>query len=67
MCVLSIELIWVQIYGKGKKNTNSGHSRGLILVQTVWYRYHKFSGQQVPVPKSRYRYPMFYFGLMLVF
>ena len=29
MCVLSIELIWVEKMEKGKKNTIFGHSRGL--------------------------------------
>ena len=34
MCVLSIELVWVEIYGKmgEKKTTISGHFRGLVLV-----------------------------------
>ena len=33
MCVLSIELVWVEIYGKmGEKTTISGHFRGLVPV-----------------------------------
>ena len=32
MRVLSIELVWVEYMEKGKKNTISGHSRGLVPV-----------------------------------
>ena len=61
MCALSIELVWVEKYGKmGEKQQFLGIFKG-------WYQYHKCSGRLVPVPKSRYRYPMFYFGSVLVF
>ena len=68
MCVLSIELVWVEIHGKmGEKPPFLGIFEGWYWYQTEWYRYHKCYGQLVPVPKSRYRYPMFYFGPALVF
>ena len=68
MCVLSIELVWVEIYGKiGEKPPFLGIFEGWYRYQTEWYRYHKCSGQLVPVPKSWYRYPMFYFAPVLVF
>ena len=52
MCVLSIELIWVEIYGKKEEKHNfwvfprSGtgtkqYGTGTILVLVDWYRYRK--------------------------
>ena len=68
MCVLSIELVWVEVYGKmGKKPPFLGIFEVWYQYQTVWYRYHMCSGRLVPVPKSQYRYPMFCFGPVLVF
>ena len=68
MCELSIELIWVEIYGKiGEKPPFLGIFEGWYQYQIEWYRYHKRSGQLVPVPKSRYRYRMLYFGPVFVF
>ena len=68
MCVLSIELVWVEIYEKmGEKPPFLGIFEGWYRYQIEWYRYHKCSGQLVPVLKRRYRYPMFYFGPALVF
>ena len=68
MCVLSIELVSVEIYGKmGEKPQFIGIFEGWYWYQTEWYRYHKCSGQLVSVPKRRYRYPMFCFGTMLIF
>ena len=68
MCVLSIELVLVEIYGKmGEKPPFLGIFEVWYLYQTVWYRYHMCSSRLVAVPKSRYRYPMFYFGPVLVF
>ena len=58
MCVLSIELILVEIYGKmEEKPPFLGIFEAWYWYQTVWYRYHMCSGQLVlvPVPKSRYR------------
>ena len=44
MCVLSIEWIWVKIYGKREEKTQFlGIFEGLYRYQTEWYRYHKFS------------------------
>ena len=53
MCVLSIELIWVEIYGKREEKHNfwafprSGtgtkqYGTGTILVLIDWYRYRLF-------------------------
>ena len=68
MCVLSIELVWVEIHGKmGEKPPFLGIFEVWYRYQTVWYRYHIGSGRLVPVPKGWYRYPMFYFGPVLVF
>ena len=68
MCVLSIELVWVEIYGKmGEKLPFLGIFKVWYQYQTVWYRYHMCFGRLVSVPKSRYRYPMFCFGPALVF
>ena len=68
MCVLSIELVWVEIYGKmGEKPPFLGIFEVWYRYLTVWYQYHMCSGQLVQVPKGRYRYPMFYFGPVLVF
>ena len=68
MCVLSIELVWVEIYGKmGEKPPFLGISEGWYQFQIEWYWYYKCFGQLVPVPKSRYRYPIFCFVLPLVF
>ena len=68
MCVLSIELVWEEIYGKiGEKLPFLGIFEFWYRYQTVWYLYHMCSSRLVPVPKSLYRYPMFYFGLALVF
>ena len=68
MCVLSIELVWVEIYGKmGEKPPFLGIFEGWYRYQIEWYRYHIGSGRLVPVPKGWYRYPMLYFGLVLVF
>ena len=65
MCVLSIELVWVEIYGKmGEKPLFLSIFEVWYQYQIVWYRYHMCSGQLVPVPKSR---SMFYFGPALVF
>ena len=68
MCVLSIELVWVEIYEKmGEKPPFLGIFEVWYWYQTVWYRYHMCSDRLVLVPKSQYRYPMFYFGPALVF
>ena len=32
MCISSIELVWVEKYGKREENTISGHSRGLVPI-----------------------------------
>ena len=70
-CVLSIELVLVEIYGQmGEKPPFLGIlgvGTGTILILVNWYRYHIDSGQLVPVPKIRYRYPMLCFGPVLVF
>ena len=58
MCVLSIELIWVEIYGKmGKKTTIYGHFRGLVSipnsvvsVQHVFWSTGTGTEKSVPVP-----------------
>ena len=61
MCVLSIELVYVKIYGKmGEKPPFLGIFEGWYQYQTVWYWYHIDSGRLVPVP-------MFCFGPVLVF
>ena len=60
MCVLSIELVWVEIYGK------MGEKPPFMGIFEVWYQYHMCSGRLVSVPKSRYPYPMFCFGPALV-
>ena len=68
MSVLSIELVWVEIYGKmGEKPPFLGFPEVWYRYQTVWYRYHIDSGRLVPIPNFWYRYPMFYFGPVLVF
>ena len=68
MCILSIELVWVEKYGKmGEKPPFLGIFEGWYRYQTEWYRYHIGSGQLVLVPKGWYRYPMFCFGPELVF
>ena len=68
MCVLSIELVWVEIYGKiGEKPPFLGIFEVWYRYQIVWYRYHMCYGRLVPVSKNRYQYPMFCFGLALVF
>ena len=61
MCVLSIELVWVEI------PPFLGIFEVWYQYQTVWYRYHICSGRLVPVLRSQYQYPMFYFGPALVF
>ena len=61
MCVLSIELVWVEIYGK------MGEKPLFLGFYEVWYRYHMCSDRLVPVPKSWYWYPMFCFEPALVF
>ena len=68
MCVLSIELIWVEIYGKREEKHNfwafprssigtkqSGTGTISVLVNWYWYR------------KVGTGTPMFYFGPTLVF
>ena len=51
MCVLSIELVWVEIYEKmGEKSPFLGIFEGWYRYQTEWYQYHKCSGRLVPVP-----------------
>ena len=51
MSVLSIELVWVEIYGKmGEKPPFLGIFEVWYRYQTVWYRYHSGYGQLVPVP-----------------
>ena len=58
MCVLSIELVWVEIYGKmGEKPPFLSIFEVWYRYQTVWYRYHMCSGRlvtgtekSVPVP-----------------
>ena len=51
MCVLSIELVWVEIYGKmGEKPPFLGIFEVWYWYQTVWYRYHMCSGRLVPTP-----------------
>ena len=68
MCVLSIDLVWVEIYGKmGEKPPFLGLFEVWYRYQTVWYRYHMCSGRLVLVPKSRYWYLMFCFGPALMF
>ena len=45
MCVLGIELVWVEIYGEmGEKPQFLGIFEGWYRYQTEWYRYHKCSG-----------------------
>ena len=60
-CVLSIELVWVEIYGKMRENPP------FMGIFGGWYRYHIGFGQLVPVPNFWYRYPIFCFGPVLVF
>ena len=61
MCILIVELIWVEKYGKlGEKTPFLGNFEGWYRYQTEWYRYHKCS-------VHRYQYPMLYFGPVLVF
>ena len=61
MCILIIELVWVENYGKmGEKPPIMGIFEGWYRYQTEWYRYHKCS-------INWYRYPTLYFGLVLVF
>ena len=68
MCVLSIELVWVEIHGKmGENPPFLGIFEDWYRYQTVWYRYHIGSGRLVPVLKGWYQYPMFYFGPVLDF
>ena len=68
MCVLSIELVWVEIDGKmEEKPPFLGIFEGWYRFQTVRYRYDKCSGRLVPVPKNRYQHPMFSFRPVLVF
>ena len=68
MCILSIELVWVEIYGKmGEKPPFMGIFEVWYRYQTVWYQYHIGSGRLVPVPKGWYQYPMFYVGPALEF
>ena len=51
MCVLSVELVWVEIYGKlGEKPPFLGIFEVWYQYQTVWYRYHMCSGRLVSVP-----------------
>ena len=51
MCVSSIELVWVEIYGKmGEKPPFMGIFEVWYRYQTVWYRYHMCLGRLVPVP-----------------
>ena len=51
MCVLSIELVWVEIYGKmGEKPPFLGIFEVWYRYQTVWYQYHMCSGRLVLVP-----------------
>ena len=53
MCVLSIELVWVEIYGKmEEKPPFLGIFEVWYRYQTVWYQYHIGSGLLVPVPKG---------------
>ena len=61
MCISSIELVWVEKYGK------MGENPPFLGIFEGWYRYHKCSSQLVLVPTFRYQYPMFYFGPELVF
>ena len=62
MCVLSIELVWVEIYGKmGEKPQFLDTFEVWYRYHTVWYRYHIGSGRLVLVPKGWYRYPMLWF------
>ena len=61
MCISSIELVWVEKYGK------MGEKPPFLGILEGWYQYHKCPGQLVSVPTFRYRYPMFYFGSVLVF
>ena len=69
MCVLNIELVWVEIYGKREeKNTISRHSRGLVpvpnsVVPVPYVFWSTGTGTIcVLVDWYRYRYPMFRFG-----
>ena len=57
MCILSIEMFWVEKYGKmGEKPPFLGIFKGWYWYQTEWYRYHKCSVNgtgiefSVPVP-----------------
>ena len=44
MCILIIELVWVENYGKmGEKPQFLGIFKGWYRYQTEWYRYHKCS------------------------
>ena len=68
MCVSSIELVWVEKYETmGEKPPFLGIFEGWYRYQIEWYRYHKCSGQLVPVQTFRYRYPMLCFGPVFVF
>ena len=68
MSVLSIELVWVEIYEKmGEKPPFLGIFEGWYRYQTMWYRYHIGPGRLVSVPKGWYRYPVLCFGPVLVF
>ena len=50
MCVLSIELVWVEIYGKMReKPPFLGNLEVWYRYQKEWYRYHMCSSRLVPV------------------
>ena len=54
MCVLSIEMVWVEKYEKmGEKPPYLGFPEVWYRYQTVWYRYHIDSGRLVPVSNFR--------------
>ena len=53
MCVLSIELVWVEIYGKmGEKPPFVGIFEVWYWYQTVWYQYHVFLSTGIGTEKS---------------
>ena len=50
MCVLSIGLVWVEIYGKREEKHNLRAFSRSGTGTKQWYRYHMGSSRLVPVP-----------------
>ena len=61
MCVLSIDLVWVEKYGK------LGEKPPFLGIFEEWYRYHKCSVNWYWYRILRYRYPILCFGPVFVF